>query len=137
MDERIKIIAYNRGEDDAFYEQFSDEIPQEEFSEKEVAKSKGIIKGFCDYLKSSKFMDDCNRKAKQFHVSPKKVAKTYVAKVAGTVGDMLDIAVDTAELGATGLIRLLSNVLCSAVSLICSVARGIFKFFTCGYTATA
>lgn len=136
-------VQVNQVKEDPILNQFSDEVPGQEQaaqgaqpSQEEAEQSVGFLKGIMNYIKSQAFVDDCNRKAREAGVSPKKVAKTYIGKAAGIVGDSLGIAINTAEIGATGFINLLGNVLNMAISLICRVARGIAAFITGNRTNT-
>ena len=114
---------------DPILDQFSDEpiVPP---TEEEVREAKTFLKNVQDYIQSNKFVKDCNTKAMQTGVSPKKVATTYIGKVAGIIGDGLGMAVDTVNIGAVGLIDLISTLLTKAVNLICNIVRGIVRTLT-------
>jgi hypothetical protein len=114
---------------DPILDQFSDE-PIIQPTEKEVKEAKSFLKNVQSYIKSEKFVKDCNAKAMQTGQSPKKVATTYIGKVAGIIGDGLGMAVDTVNIGAVGLIDLISTLLTKAVNLICNIVRGIIRTVT-------
>jgi hypothetical protein len=113
---------------DPILDKLSDEpiIPTKE-EEKEARK---FLKNVQSYLKSDKFVDDCNARAMKTGESPRKVATTYIGKVAGIIGDGLGMAVDTVNIGAVGLIDLISTLLTKAVNLICNIVRGIVATLT-------
>ena len=99
-------------------------------TKEEKKEARKFLKNVQDYLKSDKFVNDCNAKAMKTGESPKKVATTYIGKVAGIIGDGLGMAVDTVNIGAVGLIDLISTLLTKAVNLICNIVRGIVRAVT-------
>lgn len=114
---------------DPILDRLSDEPIKQPTKEKEKEARK-FLKDVQDYIKSDRFVDDCNAKAMKTGQSPKKVATTYIGKVAGVIGDGLGIAVDTVNIGAVGLIDLISTLLTKAVNLICNIVRGIVATLT-------
>lgn len=114
---------------DPILEKLSDELIQQPTKEEEK-KAKTFLKDVQSYLKSDKFIDDCNERAKKTGESPKKVAITYIGKVAGIIGDGLGMAIDTVNIGAVGLIDLISTLLTKAVNVICNIVRGIISTIT-------
>lgn len=138
MDENSKVLNVTIGSPvnatassvvgDPILDKLSDEpiIPTKE-EEKEARK---FLKNVQDYLKSDKFVNDCNARAMKTGESPKKVAVTYIEKVAGIIGDGLGMAVDTIETGAVGLINLIDLLLTKAVTIICSIVRCVVRVVT-------
>lgn len=123
-------------EEDPIMAQFEDvfEEEKEKYDQEEVKKSIGFLKSVKDYIMSRAFVDDCNDMARRKGVAPKRVAKTYLQKVGGIIGDITGTAVDVAEIGAMGLVNLISGIILGAISLIVRVARGLIRFITGGYT---
>ena len=103
-------------------------------TKEEEKEARKFLKDVQDYLKTDKFISDCNKRAQRTGETPLKVAQSYIGKVAGIIGDGLGMAVDTAEIGAIGLIDLISTLLTKAVSLICSIVKGIVRTVTFGRT---
>ena len=138
MDENSKVLTVDIGNpinttaqsiiNDPILNQLSDE-PIEP-TKKEVKEARKFLKDIRSYLKSDKFIKDCNEKAMKTGKSPKVVATTYIGKVAGIIGDGLGIAVDTVHIGAVGLIDLIGTLLTKAVTLICNIVRGIINTLT-------
>jgi hypothetical protein len=114
---------------DPILDKLSDE-PIIQPTKEEEKEARKFLKNVQSYLKSDKFIDDCNERAKKTGESPKKVATTYIGKVAGIIGDGLGMAVDTVNIGAVGLIDLISTLLTKAVNLICNIVRGIIRTVT-------
>ena len=104
--------------------------PIKQPTKKEEKEARKFLKDVQNYLKSDKFVDDCNAKAEKTGQSPLKVGQTYIGKVAGIIGDGLGMAVDTVNIGAVGLIDLISTLLTKAVNLICNIVRGIVRTVT-------
>ena len=124
----MEIISRFSGEDvSSFREEWNSKITHTKQEEKEARK---FLKDVQNYIKSDKFINDCNERAKCTGESPKKVAKTYIGKVAGVIGDGLGIAVDTVNIGAVGLIDLIGTLLTRAIDLICNIVRGIVRTLT-------
>lgn len=117
---------------DDFLDKFSDE-PLTEDPEKAKKKLKGLI----NFLKSDKFEDRVNREAYKRGIPPKQVAKNCISKAFGIVGDILGIAVDTANYSLNGLIDLLTGILHGAVNLITRVVNALCRIITFNQTATA
>ena len=113
---------------DPILSKLSDEPIQPTKQEEKEARK--FLKDVQNYIKSDKFINDCNERAKCTGESPKKVAKTYIGKVAGVIGDGLGIAVDTVNIGAVGLIDLIGTLLTRAIDLICNIVRGIVRTLT-------
>jgi hypothetical protein len=138
--EESKVLNVTIGEpikkSDPILDRLSDE-PIVEPTKTEEKEARTFLKNVQDYLKSDKFINDCNERAKKTGQSPKKVATTYIGKVAGIIGDGLGIAVDTVNIGAVGLIELIGSLLTKAVNLICNIVRGIVAFITCNRTNVA
>ena len=121
---------------DPILAKFSDE-PIKQPTKEEEKEARTFLKNVQDYIQSETFVNDCNKKAMKTGQSPKKVATTYIGKVAGIIGDGLGIAVDTVNIGAVGLIELIGTLLTKAVNLICSIVRGIVAIITFGRTNKA
>lgn len=115
---------------DPILDRLSDEPLVCQPTKKEEKEARSFLKNIQNYLQSEKFINDCNERAKQTGESPKKVAKTYIGKVAGIIGDGLGMVVDTINIGAVGLIELIGSLLTKAINLICSIVRGIVRAVT-------
>lgn len=122
----LNVTIGNPVEEDPILNQFSDKP----ITKEEEKEAKSFLKNVQDYIKSEKFVKDCNQKALETGYPPKKIAKTYIGKIAGTIGDGLGIAVDTANIGAVGLIDLISLALTKTVNLICNIVRGLIGIIT-------
>ena len=142
MDENSKVLNVSIGNpigdtpnvaNDPILSKFSNE-PIVKPSKKEEKEARDFLKNVQDYLKTDKFVEDCKKKAQRTGETPLKVAQNYIGKVAGIIGDGLGMAVDTVNIGAVGLIELISTLLTKAVSLICSIVRGIVRTVTFGRT---
>lgn len=103
-------------------------------TKKEEKEARKFLKDVQNYIKSDKFVDDCKERAKCTGKTPLEVGQTYIGKVAGIIGDGLCMAVDTANIGAVGLIDLISILLTKTVNLICNIVRGIIRTVTFGRT---
>lgn len=117
--------------------EFSDEVPvqepvQEKIAPEEEAKTK--INDFLNYIKSDFFKTDVNETAKEYNVSPKKLAENFFEKALGTIGDVLGIAVDTTGNIAHSLVSILSAVMDSAITVITKVANALVRIVTLNKT---
>ena len=101
--EPVKANAIPSPTEDPILIQFSDE-PIKQPTKEEEKEAKKFLKDVQEYIQSETFVKDCNAKAMKTGQSPRKVATTYIGKVAGIIGDGLGIAVDTVNIGAVGLI---------------------------------
>ena len=142
MDENSKVLNVSIGSpvdatasnmvNDPILSKLSDEPIKP--TKKEEKEARDFLKNVQNYLKTDKFIDDCNKKAQRTGKTPLKVAQDYIGKVAGIIGDGLGMAVDTVNIGAVGLIELISTLLTKAVDLICNIVRGIVRTVTFGRT---
>lgn len=105
---------------------FEDETP----TDKEVEESKQFIQGFTNFIKSDDFKDAINMAAKKSGVPAKKVANSFFGKIAGSVGDILGIAINIVDAGANTLIDLLAAALRGSVTIICKVAQFLTRMVT-------
>lgn len=131
--EPVKANAIPSPTEDPILIQFSDE-PIKQPTKEEEKEAKKFLKDVQEYIQSETFVKDCNAKAMKTGQSPRKVATTYIGKVAGIIGDGLGIAVDTVNIGAVGLIDLINTLLTKAINLICDIVRGIVATVTFGRT---
>lgn len=139
MDENSKVLNVSIGSpvnatassvvNDPILSKLSDE-PIVQPTKKEEKEARKFLKDVQDYLKTDKFINDCNKKAMRTGETPLKVAQTYIGKVAGIIGDGLGMAVDTVNIGAIGLIDLISTLLTKAIDVICNIVRGIVRTVT-------
>ena len=139
MDENSKVLNVTIGSPvnatacgttgDPILDRLSDE-PVKQPTKAEEKEARKFLKDVQNYLKSDRFVEDCEERASKTGESPRKVAKTYIGKVAGIIGDGLGMAVDTVNIGAVGLIDLISTLLTKAVNIICNIVRGIVRTIT-------
>ena len=93
-----------------------------------------LINDFFFFIKSDVFKTDVNETAKEYNVSPKKLAENFFEKALGTIGDVLGIAVDTTENIAHSLVSILSVVMNSAITVITKVANALVRIVTLNKT---
>lgn len=128
---KAKIANIELGEDD-FLKQFSDK-PLE--ANPEQAKAK--LNGFMKYLKSQKFVDKINAEAMKTGIPPKKLAKGFISKAIGTLGDVLGIAIGTVQMTLNGLLDLIHCILGKGIDIIMNAFRGLVRIVTFNQTAIA
>ena len=117
-------------EEDDFFDNFSDEVLEEDPDKKAKTKLQAVIA----YLKSSRFVKKINSVAYKKGIPPKQVAKGVIGKAFGIVGDILGIAVNTISSTLNGLIDLLHSVLKKGVEIITRVVSGICSIVTFNQT---
>lgn len=101
------------------------------------AENAGFFKRFADYINSKAFNDNVNQKAEKYKIPPKQLAKGFILKVLGIIGDILGIVVNTVTNIADLAVNLLSQLLHGTVEVVNKVANGIVSVITCNQTATA
>lgn len=107
---------------------------EKEDEELNKASAKETVEKLAEYLMSSDFSDDCDKVAKKINVPKKKIANSFATKCLGTISDVLDIVFDTSGNVVTTLLKVLFNILTSAVSIVIKVAKALVGFITFGYT---
>ena len=111
-----------------------DETKEKEEKELNKESAKETVEKLAEYLMSSDFSDDCDKVAKKINVPKKKIANSFATKCLGTISDVLDIVFDTSGNVVTTLLKVLFNILTSAVSIVIKVAKALVGFITFGYT---
>lgn len=112
---------------------FADNLGQQGQAQAENAN---FFKKFSDYISSKAFNDNVNQKAEKYKVPPKQLAKGFILKVLGIIGDILGIVVNTVTNIADLAVSLLSQLLHGTVEVVNKVANGIVSVITCNQTAT-
>jgi hypothetical protein len=137
MDKNISEIAKNINDT---IESFSDEVPVDDSTSnlpRNEKEAKKFLESFSDFIAGEKFKQCINEKAKKYHIPPKQLAKNFLTKSLGIVGDVLGIAVSTAGNIAHTLVSLISTVVHSGVDLVCKLASALSRIFTLNQTCTA
>lgn len=116
---------------DDFLNQFSNE-PLTEDPEQVEGKKK--LKSLISYLKSDRFKKKVNSEAYKTGIPPRQIAKGFIAKAFGVIGDILGIAIDAVNYTLNSLVDMLSNILHSGINLISRIANGIYRIFTFNQT---
>lgn len=102
----------------------------------EVKASK-FLSGFLEKIASQEFEQECEEVGKQLNLPKQVVAKNFLMRCLGVIGDCLGIAIETTRGFVHGLIRIISWVLTQSVNVICNVAHGLARFITLNQTAKA
>lgn len=120
---------------DSLTEEMAKGVPAQEPAP-EVKASK-FLTGFLDKLASQEFEQECEEVGKELNLPKQVVAKNFIMRCLGVVGDCLGIAIETSRGFVHGLIRIISWVLTQSVNVICNVAHGLARFITLNQTAKA
>lgn len=103
----------------------------------ETKNARGFLGNFIDYLKNGGFKKDIDCTARQYNVPPKQLAKNFLERCLGTIGDILGIAISTAGNAAHTLIDVLSTLAHGAANIVVNVATGLANFLTLNKTCVA
>ena len=113
------------------------EPQQEVFTEKDAKEAESFIKGFMSFLKGDGFEQAVNDTADKTGLPKKTVAKNFVMKCLGTIGDVVEIGVSMVEDCALTLINVLAMLLTKSVNLLVRVAKRLTRIVTLNQTAKA
>ena len=94
---------------DDIINQFDENIGDTE----DVKEAKSTFKSFLNYIAGSAFKEDVEETAEKYKVPPKQLAKNFITKALGILGDVLGIAVST-----------VGNVLHTILGVIYTIAKG-------------
>lgn len=107
-------------------------VPVQE--DEEVAKAKGMLNNLMDWLNDTTsdhgFKAKCEEQSKKTGIPAKSIAKNFLDKMLGTIGDILGIAIGTVRNAFGTVVDILSAVLKGAVGLICNVANSVARLIT-------
>ena len=103
----------------------------------EGEKASSFLKGFLDKLASEEFERECEEVGKDLNLPKQVVAKNFLMRCLGVVGDCLGIVIETGRGFVHGLINIIAWVLTQGINIICNVAHGLARFITLNQTAKA
>lgn len=117
---------------------FSDQVPvDDEESSKEPKNSKEaekFLSGLNDFIGSDNFKNKVNLMSQKYKIPPKQIAKNFLTKSLGIIGDILGISISTVGNVVHTFVSLISTILHSGVDLICKVANALARVFTLNQT---
>jgi hypothetical protein len=109
-------------------------VPVQPVEDEEVEKAKGMLNNLMDWLNDTTtehgFKAKCEEQSKKTGIPAKAIAKNFVDKLFGTVGDILGIAIGTVKGTISTVVDLIGAVLKGAVGVICNVASSIARLIT-------
>lgn len=106
--------------------------PCEEMSQEEAM---GFLNNLTNFFKSGQFARSCNSASKKTGIPPKEIAKGFISKLLGTIGDILGIGVNVIRSTATSIVDILTAIIKGAVNTVCNVANGLARIVTLNKTA--
>lgn len=99
-------------------------------------KSRNFVQKFLDYIKGVGFINRCNEISRKSGASRKTVAKTFLGKVLGTIGDVLGITLGTGKDILVTAVDLLAAVLKGGITILFNVAKALVRLCTLNKTVT-
>lgn len=123
----------------ASFEELASEMSQPipEVTPHEGAKASQFLKNFMEKIASQEFDRECEEVGKNLNLPKQVVAKNFILRCFGVIGDCLGIAIETGRGFVQGLIHIVAWVLTQGVNVICDVAHGLARFITFNQTAKA
>ena len=114
---------------------FSDKVPVD----KEAKEKNAIdyLKKLQEFIKGDDFKNQINQTAKKYNVPPKKLAKNFIEKALGTVGDILGIAIEVVCNAGRTIVTIAGTIANGIISLIESIFRGAVSIVTLNKTCVA
>lgn len=103
-------------------------------SKEEAKKSRKFLERLQEYMKSGYYSKKSYELSKNFKVPQKKLAKSFAAKVLGTIGDTLGIVIDAVKDVTFTVIEIIGLILTKGITLICHVAKAIVNMLTLNKT---
>ena len=97
----------------------------------------GIFDNLKNYFQSGQFAQQCNATSKKTGVPPREIAKGFISKILGTIGDILHIGINVVCSLGNSIIDIITAIAKGAVNTVCNVARGLASIVTLNKTATA
>ena len=122
---------------DGVAEQSAKEKVTEEERGEEVLKAKKTLLDFMNYIKSSSFIKKCNSLSRKTGIPPKKIAKGFFSNILGTIADILNIAIDTIQIGLAAIVEFLSWSIVTGGSIVCELAKGLVRVCTLNNTSSS
>lgn len=108
--------------------------PTPEMTQEEAMGFFDNLKGF---FQSGQFAQQCNSASKKTGIPPKEIAKGFISKLLGTIGDILGIGINVVRSFGNSIIDIITAIAKGAVNVVCNVAQGIASIVTLNKTATA
>ena len=112
--------------------QFDDENDSEEAKE-----AKGVFKKFLNYVSSNAFKEDVEETAEKYHVPPKQLAKNFLTKSLGILGDVLGIVFTTAGNIMNTIVNVISVIAHGAVDVIVRAGKALAGLVSLNQTNNA
>ena len=108
--------------------------PNQEMSQEEAMN---IFDNLKNFFQSGQFAQQCNATSKKTGVPPREIAKGFISKILGTIGDILHIGINVVCSLGNSIIDIITAIAKGAVNTVCNVARGLASIVTLNKTATA
>lgn len=103
-------------------------------TKEDAKKSRKFLEKLQEYMKSGYYSKKSYELSKNFKVPQKKLAKSFAAKILGTIGDTLGIVIDAVKDVTFTVIEILGLILTKGITLICHVAKAIVSMLTLNKT---
>lgn len=95
----------------------------------------GIFENLKGFFQSGQFAQQCNTASKKTGIPAKQIAKGFITKILGTIGDILGIGINVVRSFGNGIIEIITAIAKGAVNVVCNVAQGIASIVTFNQTA--
>ena len=105
--------------------------------EAEVAKAKSVLSKLSSWLGDDTekgFRATCEQQEKRTGIPAKVIARNFLDKTLGTIGDVLGIAIGTVRNVAVTIVDIIGAVLKGAVNTICKLADSLARIITLNKT---
>ena len=112
--------------------QFDDENDSEEAKE-----AKGVFKKFLGYVSSNAFKKDVEEVAEKYHTSPRQLAKGYITKALGILGDILNTVISTAGNIMDTIVNVISVIAHGAVDVLVRAGKALANLVSLNQTNNA